>query len=477
MKQIKKEEQLKKLYEDWSGESAGKILQLPLSGSNREYYRINGETRTAIGVYNPNKKENEAFISFSRHFGSLGLAVPELFLVDDTMEFYLEQDLGDINLYSFLSETRKTDEFPAEAVEIYKKALEELIRFQLEGGKDIDYSVCYPRAMFDKQSMLWDMHYFKYYFLKLAQVPFDEQNLEDDFNRFSDYLLQTPAEYFLYRDFQSRNIMLLDGSPHFIDYQGGRKGALQYDLASLLYDAKADIPEDIRSMLLDYYISSAGSNLIGDEQEFKEYYYGFVLIRIMQALGAYGFRGFYERKKHFLQSIPYAIGNLKILLEKVRFPVEIPSLLNALEKMIVSEKLRSLEIPQNELLVSISSFSYRKGIPGDDSGNGGGFVFDCRALPNPGRLEEYKILTGKDEEIIRYLEGKPEVVKFLNHTTWLVEQAVENYMERSFTHLAINFGCTGGRHRSVFSAENLAKHLKEKYNVRVELQHTSLNQT
>lgn len=475
MKQNRKEELLLELFEDWSADPALNIHLLPLSGSNREYYRISGENRTAIGVYNPDKKENKAFISFSRHFRSMELAVPEIYAVNESMDLYLEEDLGDVTLYSYLTESRKTDEFPEELVSIYKKTVEELIRFQTEGGRGIDYNICYPRAIFDKQSMLWDMHYFKYYFLKLAHIPFDEQSLEDDFNRFSDYLLQTPANFFLYRDFQSRNIMLVDEIPHFIDYQGGRKGAMQYDLASLLYDAKADIPEPIRSLLLDHYISHAGKNFIGDEQQFKEYYYGFVLVRIMQALGAYGFRGFYERKEHFLQSIPYAIANLKILLEKIQFSVEFPSLLDALENLIHSEKLKNLEGQKNKLLVTIKSFSYRKGIPVDNSGNGGGFVFDCRALPNPGRQEKYKQMTGKDEGIIKFLGDIPEVEKFLEYTTFLAEQAVDNYIHRSFTHLAINFGCTGGRHRSVYAAESLAKHLEEKYSVRVELQHTSLN--
>jgi len=471
LKHNRKEELLIKLFEDWSGESVEGIHSLPLSGSNREYFRITGAKQSAIGVYNPDKKENRAFISFSTFFRSAGLAVPEIYAVNELMDIYLEEDLGDVTLYSYLSERRKTEEFPEDAVSIYKRIVEELIRFQVEGGKDIDYDLCYPRGRFDKQSMLWDMHYFKYYFLKLAQIPFDEQSLEDDFEIFSNYLLQAPGEFFLYRDFQSRNIMLCDGVPHFIDYQGGRKGALQYDLASLLYDAKADMPEHVRLELLNHYINHAGKQLVSNEKEFIDYYYGFVLVRIMQALGAYGFRGFYERKEHFLQSIPYAIGNLKSLLKKIRFPFEIPSLIDALEKLTHSEKLRSLESPKKELVVTINSFSYKKGIPADNSGNGGGFVFDCRALPNPGRLEEFQKLTGKDEGVVRYLEDRPEVEEFLRLTTTLIEQTVENYIDRNFTHLAINFGCTGGQHRSVFAAESLAKHLRERYNIRIELQH------
>jgi len=265
--------------------------------------------------------------------------------------------------------------------------------------------------------------------------------------------------------------MLCEGKPYFIDYQGGRKGALQYDLASILYDAKADIPEPVRVELMKHYMNHAGEKLIGNAEAFIEHYYGYALIRILQALGAYGFRGFYERKEHFLRSIPYAIDNVKYLLDNVHIPCEMPALMDALEKLIQSEKLRSLGSRKKELVVTIQSFSYRKGIPADNSGHGGGFVFDCRALPNPGRLEEFQELTGKDEPVIHYLQKEPAVAEFLRHATSLVDQTVENYIQRNFTCLSVNFGCTGGRHRSVYAAEILAKHLKERYNIRVELIH------
>lgn len=472
MVRSRKESLLIKLFEDWAGEPSLGVNPLPLSGSNREYFRINGNTKSAIGVYNFDKKENRAFISFSRHFHSTGLHVPEIYAVNELTDIYLEEDLGDVTLYSYLTEIRSGEAFPDELLVVYKRVLEELVRFQVEGGSGIDYDVCYPRGSFDKQSMLWDMHYFKYYFLKLAQIPFDEQSLEDDFDRFANYLLQARSDFFLYRDFQSRNIMLSDNIPYFIDYQGGRKGALHYDLASLLYDAKADIPEQTRMELLNHYITVAGSQSIGDKEKFIDHYYGFVLVRIMQALGAYGFRGFYERKEHFLQSIPFAIENLRSLLKKVHFSFEMPALLNALEKLTRSEKLMSLGSHKKELVVTINSFSYRKGIPQDNSGNGGGFVFDCRALPNPGRLEEFQKLTGKDQQVIDYLQNDPAVEEFLRHATVLIDQAVENYIQRNFTHLSVNFGCTGGRHRSVYAAENLAKHIRERYGTRVELVHT-----
>ncbi len=471
MVRSRKENSIIKLFEDWAGETVRDFNPLPLSGSNREYFRITGKSKSAIGVYNPDKKENRAFLSFSDFFQSVDLPVPEIYAVNEMMDIYLEQDLGDITLYSYLIESRHGEEFPEKVVSIYKQVLEELVRFQVEGGAGIDYDVCYPRSSFDKQSMLWDMHYFKYYFLKLAHIPFDEQKLEDDFDRFSDYLLQAWNDFFLYRDFQSRNVMLSEGKPYFIDYQGGRKGALQYDLASLLYDAKADIPEPVRVELMKHYMNRAGEQLTGNAEEFIEHYYGYVLIRIMQALGAYGFRGFYERKEHFLQSIPYAIDNVNELLNKVHFPFKMPALIDALEILTQSEKLRTLGSRKKELVVTIHSFSYRKGIPADNSGHGGGFVFDCRALPNPGRLEEFQELTGKDEPVIHYLQKEPAVEEFLRHATSLVDQTVENYIQRNFTHLSVNFGCTGGRHRSIYAAENLAKHIRERYNIRVELIH------
>ena len=335
----------------------------------------------------------------------------------------------------------------------------------------MDYSVCYPREAFDKQSMMWDLNYFKYYFLKLAKIPFDEQALEDDFQTFSDYLLSAPSGYFLYRDFQSRNLMLKDGGVHFIDYQGGRRGALQYDLASLLYDGKADIPQEIRAQLFRYYIEKLKNYIPVNESEFTSYFNGFVLIRIMQAMGAYGFRGFYEKKEHFLKSIPFAIHNLQNLLPELNLPVEIPELVNVLNLLTQSETLKDIGQAASNLSVRITSFSYKKGIPSDPSGNGGGFVFDCRALNNPGRYAEFKTLTGKDLKVQQFIEQNSEMKLFLNPVKALVEQTVKNYLERGFTHLSVNFGCTGGQHRSVYAAEKLAAWLRNNFPVNVVLVH------
>ncbi len=465
------EQHLIEAFERWSDQKARSIVSLPPSGSYREYYRIAGEYTTAIGTFNPDKKENIAFLNFSKHFSHLGLPVPAIYVEDLDRHLYLLQDLGDTTLFSYLTKLREHGGFPNELLELYKRVLEELPRFQITAGKDLNYDVCYPRGRFDKQSMLWDLNYFKYYFLKLAKVPFDEQYLEDDFQTLIDFLLQTGCDFFLYRDFQSRNIMLYQDRPYFIDYQGGRRGALQYDVASLLYDAKADIPQQIRQELLDHYIRAAGRLIPIHEHEFREYYDGYVLIRMMQAMGAFGFRGFYEKKEHFLQSVPYAIKNLEWLLEAVELPVNIPEIIHVLNLLVDSEALKRLGNPHNRLTVRIHSFSYRRGIPVDESGNGGGFVFDCRALHNPGRYEQYTHLTGKDEPVIEFFQQEADIQQFLHCIYQLVDRSVENYQQRSIANLMVNFGCTGGQYRSVYCAERLAEHLAEHYDVNIIVRH------
>ena len=469
--ETKKKKLLILLFEGWAGEKAIRFQPLPPSGSNREYYRIEGTHRKGMGVFNPDKKENLAFLEFSKAFAIKGLPVPAIYAEQIENNIYLVEDLGNTTLYAYLTRIRVQVGFTDELKDIYKKILDQLILFQIKGSEVIDYKYCYPRASFDKQSMLWDLHYFKYYFLKLAGIPFDEQNLEDDFQTFTDFLLKIEHSFFLYRDFQSRNVMLREGTPYFIDYQGGRRGALQYDLASLLYDSKADIPEEIRDELLDYYLEIASDKLSIDPGEFKSAYYGYVLIRIMQALGAYGFRGFYERKEHFLQSIPYAIANLKYLLQQNRLPENIPAITNALLQLIHSKKLEKIAMKATRLKVQVNSFSYKRGIPVDESGNGGGFVFDCRAIQNPGRYEEYKNLTGKDQEVIQFLEKRDDMNQFLDHAISLVTQTIENYQKRQFTSFMINFGCTGGRHRSVYAAGKMAEYLLNHYDIDLKVKH------
>jgi len=464
-------EDLKKLYTKWCGASVDKIEELPAHGSYRKYYRLYSGNQTAIGAHNEDKAENKAFLTFSQQFRTAGMPVPEIYAADTEYDIYLQQDLGDETLFSYLSDIRQKEGFSEKLVSVYEDVVKILPCFQIVAGKTIDYSVCYPRHSFDKQSMMWDLNYFKYYFLKLTQIPFDEQKLEDDFQKFTDFLLSAERDFFLYRDFQSRNIMLMDDKPYFIDYQGGRKGALQYDLASLLYDAKADIPQDIRDTLLEKYFAAASPLTKTDKKSFLEHYYGYVFIRIMQALGAYGFRGFYEQKAHFLKSVPYAIQNLENLLHKVKLPVDIPELTDAWSKLVRSTKLRQLGDVTLRLTVRIQSFSYKRGIPWDDRGHGGGFVFDCRALPNPGRYPEYANVTGNDPEVIEFFADKSDVKEFLDHSFIMVEQAIINYQSRNFTDIMVAFGCTGGQHRSVYCANQLKKRIDDKFDVLSEVRH------
>lgn len=470
---VKIEHILANLFEQWSGESPYLVLPLAPSGSQRVYYRLQSQTKTAIGAFNPNLRENQAFIYFSRHFKTKGLPVPEIFAEDLGQDVYLQEDLGSTTLYSYL--LQKGDYFPDYLVQIYRKAVEQLAHLQIEGGKGLDYSQCYPREAFDRQSMVWDFNTFKYYFLRLAYIQFDEQALEEDFQRLADFLLQADSDFFMFRDFQTRNIMIKSGQPYFIDYQGGRKGALQYDLASLLYQAKAGMPEDIRQELLEHYMHTAGQLIDIDKEQFVQYYYGYVLIRSIQTFGTYGFRGLYERKEHFLESIPFALRNVKWILENANLPVEMPELSRAMYALISSKRFEpfdKIKGTSSLLTVTIQSFSYSStGIPDDSSGNGGGFVFDCRSIHNPGRYEPYKKLTGRDEPVINFLKHHSHMEDYLNNVFRLVDKAVEDYIERSFTHLSVNFGCTGGQHRSVYAADALARHLKNKYGVKVVLNH------
>ena len=315
------------------------------------------------------------------------------------------------------------------------------------------------------------MNYFKYYFLRLAAIPFNEQALENDFDRLMDFLLQAPRDFFLYRDFQSRNIMLRDGQPYFVDYQGGRKGALQYDIASLLYDAKADLPPELRQQLLDHYLDELGGVLALNREAFLHYYYAYVYARILQALGAYGFRGFYERRTHFLQSVPYALKNIRWLLHHVKLPIELPTLMSCFHSMLASEKLQGLASQAQNLVVRIFSFSFHQSMPKDESGNGGGFVFDGRSLPNPGREERFKALTGMDAPVIDYLNQQESVHQFLASVMSLVDASVSEYQRRGFKHLMVSFGCTGGQHRSVYFAEQLAKRLRGRNGLEVSVRH------
>ena len=467
---------LRRLFEVHYGFPAQDLqpLQGQLGGSGRAIVRLTGEGISAIGVTYPVREENIAFLEFSKHFYRHGLPVPEIYAEDLNQGAYLEEDLGDTTLFDYLGSNRADGLIAPEAIEAYRKVVATLPRFQVEAGRDLNYKVCYPRASFDRQSISWDLNYFKYYFLRLAGVPFNEQALEQDFSRLTKFLLGANHDYFLYRDFQSRNIMLRNGQPFFLDYQGGRKGALQYDIASLLYDGKADLPPELRQELLDYYLDCLSGHIKLDRGAFMEHYYAYVYVRIMQALGAYGFRGFYERKPHFLRSVPYALKNLRWLAHQVKLPIALPELLEAFHRMLASEKLQGLASSAQALTVRIFSFSFHSEAPSDNSGNGGGFVFDGRCLPNPGREEQFRALTGRDAPVIDYLNRQNSVHQFLAGVLSLVDGSVRAYQERGFKNLMVSFGCTGGQHRSVYLAEQLADHLRESSGVDVVVRHIEL---
>ncbi len=449
-------------------------VQGDLGGSGRKIIRLANEKASAICILYGVREENVAFLEFSKHFRRHGLPVPEIYAEDLDHGAYLEEDLGDTTLFEFLSKNRSGENIAPAVIEAYRKAVAVLPRFQVEAARDLDYSVCYPCASFDRQSIAWDLNYFKYYFLRLAGIPFSEQALENDFNRLAEFLLTAPSDYFLYRDFQSRNILLRNGDPFFVDYQGGRKGALQYDIASLLFDAKADLPPKLREQLLDHYLDSLSRFITLDRDAFLRHYYAYVYVRIMQALGAYGFRGFFERRAHFLQSVPYALKNLRWLLHHVRLPIPLPALMDAFKAMLASEKLQGLASEADNLTVRIFSFSFHQVLPKDETGNGGGFIFDGRSLPNPGREERFKTLTGKDAPVIDYLNQQESVHQFLAGVLSLVDSSISNYQQRGFKNLMVSFGCTGGQHRSVFLAEQLAKRLRNRNGLEVVVRHLEL---
>ena len=399
-------------------------LQGELGGSGRRIIRFSNERATAIGILYGVREENRAFLEFSKHFYQHDLPVPQIYGEDLDHGAYLEEDLGDTTLFEFLAKNRHAEQIAAPVAEAYRKVVAVLPRFQVEAGRDLDYSVCYPIGSFDRQSVAWDLNYFKYYFLRLAGVRFNEHALENDFSRLTDFLMSADRDYFMYRDFQSRNIMLRDGQPFFVDYQGGRKGALQYDIASLLFDAKADLPPELRQDLLNDYLDALGRYVEVDRDVFLRHYYAYVYVRIMQAMGAYGFRGFYERKTHFLQSVPYAMKNLRWLLHHVELPVALPALMGAFRDMLASQKLQG---PGNEAenpAIRIFSFSFHRELPKDETGHGGGFVFDARSLPNPGREERFQALTGKDAPVIEYLNQQESVHQFLASAISLVDASV-----------------------------------------------------
>lgn len=467
-------DEISSLYVSCFNKKPLNISRLPLSGSDRQYFRVEGEKNSVIATVNANQKENETFCYFSKHFKAHNFPVPEIFAINNNKTIYLQSDFGDVSLLNVIEEKGKNNE----VYDLLKKSLKSLAQLQIKGDEGLDYEKCITSKEFGKQAILSDLLYFKYYFLDTLKIPYDKEKLIEDFDALSHYLSRVDYKFFMYRDFQSRNVMVKNGEVFFIDYQGGMKGALQYDVASFLWQAKAELSDEWKDSLLDYYLDCVDEIIETpvDRTRFVSQYNGYVLIRLLQVLGAYGFRGIFERKAHFLDSIPLALHNLQNFLNHKMVGISVPEFERLLE-IIVSDEMvnRFTNIKanaQSPLVIKINSFSYKKtGYPKDESENGGGYVFDCRGMLNPGRLEEFKQLNGRDKSVKDFLEQKTEMPEFMNNVYNLVDISVSDYLKRGFSSLMINFGCTGGQHRSVYAADALARHLRNKFNVKVEINH------
>lgn len=465
-------EKLKDLFESYTGQRATEVEELTSSGSNRRYFRLKGGNISIIGVVGTNKDENNAFIKLSRHFVEKGIRVPKVLAVSDDQMRYVQEDLGDDQLYKLVSHGRESGEYSSYESHLLCQAMEALPKIQFKGAEGLDWSICYPEPAFSERMIMFDLNYFKYCFLKATGLEFNEVKLQEDFERLRDDLMSDMGETFMCRDFQSRNVMVKDGEPYFIDFQGGRKGPIYYDVASFVWQARARYPETLRKEMVQTYLKSLKGYMPVDEEFFYERLRLFILFRSLQVLGAYGFRGYFEKKPHFLASVPFALSNLRKLLQK---PFEsYPYLNSILSKLTTMSQFNNIA-EDKRLEVRIFSFSYKKGIPADTTGNGGGYVFDCRAVNNPGKYEYYRQFTGLDQEVIKFLEDDGEVTKFLESVFPLVDAHVKRFMERKFTHLQVCFGCTGGQHRSVYCAEHLANHLSERFDIKITVSHRELD--
>jgi aminoglycoside/choline kinase family phosphotransferase len=471
-------EEIKKVFLSYKNVGITSIEKLPQSGGDRVYFRIKAEDGTYIATYNENVKESNTFLKFTEHFKKAGCPVPEIYTVNEEHTIYVQEDFGDDSLLTKI-EAHGHDPL---VYSLLQQSLQKLAWLQIKGHKNLNYDWCITSKDFGKQSIISDLLYFKYYFLDTLKIPYDKELLIEDFDALGTYLARVEHRYFMFRDFQSRNIMVKDGQVNFIDYQGGMRGALQYDVASLLWQAKAELPDNWKTELLIYYISCVENILKKpvDKMRFISQYHGYVLIRLLQVLGAYGFRGLFERKAHFLTSIPLALRNMKWFMENKHTGIVLPEFERVLRVVVEDEVIQRFEtIKADEstpLVVKVNSFSYKKGgIPKDESDNDGGFVFDCRGILNPGRFEEYKAFNGRDKIVKDFLEQQTKMLDFLNNVYNLVDIAVEDYIKRGFSSLMISFGCTGGCHRSVYAADAVVRHLRNKFNVKIELNHIEQN--
>lgn len=468
--------QLEDLFERYTGIRPESSQLLAGSGSNRRYFRLSGGGLSLIGAEGTSSEENGTFIYLASHFRKKGISVPEVYAVSDDGMEYLQEDLGDLSLFDAVSHGRESGRYSDEERSLLLNAISFLPDIQFRGAEGLDFSRCTPEPEFNRRLVMADLNYFKYCFLKTTGLEFNEASLEKDFESLASSLLSEGFSSFMYRDFQARNVMLKDSVPYFIDFQGGRKGPGYYDVASFVWQARAGYPDDFRQELVDAYVDALTRYVKVDRRHFDDKLMLFVLFRTLQVLGAYGYRGNFERKEHFLKSIPFAVANLRTVVDHVPADCQY---LAALLKDLVQLPRFSLTQPSGRhpwpcaesLEVLVTSFSFKKGIPDDPSGNGGGYVFDCRALPNPGKIEFYRSYTGMDKEVVDFFSDKPQVPDFLSAAYRLADAHLERFLERGFTHMMISFGCTGGQHRSVYCAEKMASHLKEKYGVKVRLLH------
>lgn len=462
---------VEQLFERYTGEKPLSVDELPSSGSNRRYFRLHGSARTLIGAKGTCVDENKAFWTIAEHFRAKGLKVPKVLAHSEDFIYYLQEDLGDVTLFNSISEGMNKGSYSEAEKQLLFKAVSALPAIQFEGAKDFDFSICYPQPEFDERMISFDLNYFKYCFLKATGIEFSEIRLEEDFRAMSDVLMKSTSDTFLYRDFQARNVMLVKGDPYFIDFQGGRKGPIYYDVASFIWQAKAKYSEELKVELIDAYLEALKPYYPIEREQFLKTLRHFVLFRTLQVLGAYGFRGYFEKKPHFLQSVPYAMDNIRKLLKE---PFEEYPYLSQILLTLANMREFSELNPNRKLEIKIYSFAYKKGIPNDVSGNGGGYVFDCRALENPGKFERYKKFTGLDKEVIEFMEEEGGVHKFLSKVYELADAHIQRYIERKFTHLMFSFGCTGGQHRSVYCAQHLAEYVAKKFDVKVTLYHREL---
>lgn len=467
---------LSDLFTKHFGEKPTDITLIPASGSDRRYVRLSNEQHSVIGAYSPDKKENNTFFYFSQVFAKHHLPVPEVLARSNDKQYYLLQDLGDTSLFDILNR----DGFTPETKELFKKSIHHLTRFHWLAGKEIDFSLCYAATSFDRSQILSDLLYFKYYFADLLKVQYNKPALLQELEEWSKSLSAVRPQTFMYRDFQSRNVQVNKGEVSFIDYQGGMLGLPQYDLASLLWQARAQMPIDWKNELVNYYFDELKTlpeipNF--NEMEFRKTYLECVLLRILQTLGAYGFRGLLERKPHFIKSIKPALQQLKYFLETYGHIPAFSELRQVLEQLVKPEITAQFDgldetlLAETKLQIHIYSFSYKKGLPEDITGHGGGYVFDCRGILNPGRIDAYKTQTGMDAAVKEYLLTQTLMPQFLDNIYATVDISINDYIQRNFDQLSISFGCTGGQHRSVFAAESMAQHIKEKYGIEAKVLH------